>query len=258
MPRVRFLFDNRYAAAGTALTPSSTSSSLPAAASQNPDRNYIFRSGTVSVAVTLDIDLGSVQAITACAVANLRIFAGGALELYHRGDGGAPGAATLVATLPAENATRRTAHVTFASQSHRHWQLKWTNPGTVSSYVELGYAFLGTYLEPSVNYTAPSESPIGNDSTITRAPSGGRSVVQWPWFDSRELVFTYLPTADVVTLETMARTIGLGTPMFVVLDDTLAWTTLLAFLAGSLGRREEDTYGRWTLTVPIEEARVSA
>ncbi len=256
MAYLRFCWDNLYAASATVLTPTSVSTTLPALASANPDRNYVFRSATIAVAVAIDIDLGSVKAVTSVAVANLLLFSGGgAFELHERGDGGSPGAETLVATIAAADydSTRKTAFKFFASQSHRHWRIKWTNPGAVSAYVEVGFVFLGTYFEPA-KPPMPPTSRIVNPSPVSLAPDGGRAVVTRTMYDEVRIHYPVLSTADRSTFESMYRTNGAGVPVFAVLDTTLSWTCWMAFFANDAAR--VFLRGRqYEFGVTLEEAR---
>lgn len=255
MPNLRFLYDNLYGAATTALTASSEASALPVKASQNTDRTYVYRSGTVSVAVTIDIDLGSVNAVSAVAAANLVLFSGGALELYHRGDAGTPGAAVLVTTLPAADSDTRVAFAFFASQSHRHWQLKFTNPGAVSSYVELGYAFLGTYYEPTVNVSVPTDVQLVDPSVGVASVDGQKTFSQRTGYFAGSFQIADAPEAIVTNLRTIRRTVGARTPIFVVLDTALTWSAWLLRFASEIEHSLGVISGRYDVGFSWEEAR---
>lgn len=255
MANIRFLFTNRYGAATTVVTASSAASGLPAAASQNPDRTYVWRSLTQTGVQTLDIDLGSVLAVASVAVANVKLVGIGVLEFYHRGDAGSPGAATLVATLPTQDRDTRVAVAFFGSQSHRHWQLKWTNPGVHNDYAELGYAFLGTYLEPAINVKVPFSSPRQDPSIGTPSVDGQKTFVRRTKFFAGAWEFDHVTEAVLDTLRAFFDAIGVSTPHFVVLDTALSWTAYYARLTGSLGLRPEFAPGRTTSSIAWEEVR---
>lgn len=255
MPNIRFLYDNLWAAAATTLTASSEAAALPVEASQDHDRSYVFRSEEVAVAVTIDADLGSVQAVTSVAVANVRLFAGGVLELYQRGDAGAPGAAVLVATLPAQDADTRVAAAFFASQSHRHWQLTFTNPGSVTDYVELGYAHLGTYYEPTVNVSAPAPVTLVDPSVGVASVDGQQTYAQRTPFFSGTFTIRDAPEAVATAIRAMRQEVGSRAPFFAVLDTSLGWTAWLLRLAANLGHGLGALGGRYTIELPWEEAR---
>lgn len=255
MANIRFLFDNRYSRSATVLVASSAASGLPVGASQNADRSYVWRSATGTGEQTIDIDLGAVVAVTGGAVANVRLLGAGVLELYERGDAGAAGAATLVATFPAADADRRVAFVFFASQSHRHWQLKWTNPTAANDYAELGYAFLGTYTEPTVNVTVPADIQEIDPAVGSLSLDGQASFANRTRYSRGAWTFTDAPEALLTSLREIHRTNGIRIPLFIVLDTALAWTAWYARLAGPIGNRLGELAGRYTLTAPWEEVR---
>lgn len=232
MPRIRFAYSNRVTAA--TLTASSAQSALPVNAIKNSDRSYIWRSLTQTGTQTIDIDLGSVLAVDTVFVANVKLVGAGVLELWHRGDGGSPGSATQVATLPTQDRDRRVAFAFPASSSHRHWQLKWTNPGAANDYAELGHCFLGTYFEPATNVAVPmpfarpdpSIAGMSIDGQKTYATRTKYAVGEWRWTSITESVLD--------NLRTMFDAVGIHTPHYVVLDTALSWTAAFARFVGQL------------------------
>ena len=252
MPRIRFLDTDQYA--GATLTPTNEVTALPATASQNSDRRFPFRSLTGTIAIDLDIDLGSVTTIDACALANVTLFSGGALELYERGDAGSAGAATLVGTLSAEDADSRVAYLFPTSSAHRHWQLKWTNPSPVSGFCEAGYVFLGTYSELSVNVSAPFATRLQDLSVLRRSPSGGRSTSSHPTIRTAQWRVQDAPEADRAIVDDVFRSVGVRVPIFVVLDTAKAWTALLLYFASEMAFDFGSLDGRYDIAMDVEEA----
>lgn len=253
--RIRYLYSNLYTAAATVLTASSAAATLPVGNSQSYDRSHVFRSGTVAVAVTIDVDLGSTKALTAAAFANLRLFSGGALEIYDRGTAGTPGAATLKATLPASDSYRRATVGFFTSFSARHVQIKFTNPGAVSSYVELGFAFLGEYFEPTVNVRVPMDTEIVDPSVVARSVDGQKSTTLRTTYEIGTQEHYFVPEADQATFQAIQTAIGVRVPIFLVLDTALSWTCWMAFFTSAIRRRFEEATGRYTVSYAWEEAR---
>jgi len=254
MANIRLLHDNLYTASATTLTASSAATALPIEASQDIDRSYVWRSLTETGTQEIEIDLGSVLAVTSVAVANVALVGTGVLELYERGDGSSPGSATLVATLPTQNDDRRTAAAFFASQSHRHWQLKWTNPTAASDYAELGYAHLGTYLEPTINVSVPLPLEEIDPSAVRLSIDRQRRAATRTRYTVGRFVWAYLPDADRDNLRALWETAGVARPLFAVLDTSLAWTSWLIYLTGSLEQMLEEVSGRYGVGLPWEEA----
>lgn len=253
MPNIRFLYDNLYTAAATTLTASSEASALPVAASQNHDRSYVYRSLTQTGVQTIDIDLGSVLAVKSVAGANVKRVGTGVLELYQRGDAGAPGAAILVATLPAQNADRRTAISFFTEQSHRHWQLKWTNPGAHNDFAELGFCHIAGYLEPSINVSVPMDFEEIDPAIVRRSTDRQRAAAARTRYTVGRFSWNDLPNADRDNLRTMWGANGVSIPLFAVLDTGLAWTAWLIFLAEGLSQRFNEVSNRYDLGLDWEE-----
>lgn len=253
--RIAFLATNRYTGSATVLAASSAVSALPVGASQNQDRSYVWRSATATGVQTINIDFGSVLPVSAVALANVKLVGTGVLELYQRGDAGAAGAATLVATLPTQNTYTRTAFAFFASQSHRHWQLKWTNPTATSDYAELGYAFLGVEVEPTVNVMVPAELGRQDPAVSAASVDGQKTFATRSKYFSGSWTFDHVAETQLGDLSTLFETLGASAAHFVVLDSALAWTCWLARLSGQIGVRLEEVAGRYSVSFPWEEVR---
>jgi len=257
MANIRLAYVNAYTDPATTLAASSAASALPVTASQNPDRSYVWRSATDTVAQTVDVDLGAVTAVTAVLLANVKVVGTGVVELYERGDGGAPGSATLVATLAAQDRDTRAVAAFFSSQSHRHWQLKWTNPTAATDYAELGYAFLGTYVEPAVNVMVPIGLDRQDPSVLATSSDGQKSFAARTKYITGQLRWDAVLAAQLDQLRAIFDAIGQATPLFIVLDTSLSWTTWLARLSGGLAWELEPNLaiGRYGAAIAFEEVR---
>ena len=254
MANIRLMDTNHYTAAATTVTASSAASALPVGASQNVDRTFVWRSAQATTVQTIDIDLGSVLAVTCVAVANVKLFSGGALELKERGDAASPGAATLVTAIPTPNVGTRVAFVFFTSQSHRHWQLNWTNPSSNNDTAELGYCHLGTFFEPAVNVNVPITTGLTDPSDVRQSVDGQRSTVVRTLRDAGRFQWQTLTQADLNSLDTIFRAFGARVPIFIVLDTTLPQTGWLLYMGSSLDRRFSLTSGRYIVAFDWQEA----
>jgi hypothetical protein len=251
--RIAFLYSNRYSSA--TLTASSATSALPVTASQNEDRSYAWRSLTQTGVQTIDIDLGSVLPVSAVALANVKLVGAGVLELYHRGDAGAPGAATLVATLPAADAYTRTTFAFFATISHRHWQFKWTNPTAASDYAELGYAFLGVEVEPSTNIKVPASFGRFDPSTAGQSVDGQKTMSRRTKYFAGSWEFDDITETQFGQLQAFFDSVGISGTHFVVLDTSLSWSCWYARLVDTLALGLAIVVGRYPAKVNWEEVR---
>lgn len=258
MARARFLVDltygNLYTVATSTIAATSEASGLPVTFSQSSDRSQVFRSATGTGVVDVTVDLGASRAVTGWAVANLKLVGSGVLELYQHGTGSSPGAGVLVATITGQDANRKVASAFFASVSARHWSMRWTNPGSDSDYAELGYAWLGTYFEPTVNFSVPMAQQLIDPSRIGRSSSRQRTVQRESVYFTAQPVFEDVPEADRDSFQAVYEWAQTATAIFIVLDTTRAWMGYLAWLGDQFQIGHGQVDGRYTIGVPFEEA----
>lgn len=255
MSKIRFLWDNRFLEPATALTASSQVTALPVEASQQPDRLYVWRSLQQTGVQTIDIDLGSILSVSCVGVADVRLLGVGVLELYQRGDATSPGSAILVATLSTQDSDRRAAVAFFSGQSHRHWQLKWTNPTGALDYAELGFCHLGDYLEPSVNVSVPLDVQDVDPSIVTASPDGQRTVTLRTAYAAGHFTWGDLTETDRANLRAMWAAVRSAIPLFAVLDTSLSWTSWLLYMASNLTQQFNEMSNRFDMGFEWEEAR---
>jgi len=255
MPRIRFMDASRnlWAATTVTVTASSAATALPGSHTQTPDRTQVWRSLVQTGVQTLDVDLGSVVAISAVALANVKLVGTGVLELHHRGDAGSPGAETLVATLPTQDRDTR-ATFAFPTSSHRHWRLKWTNPTSASDYAEAGVVHLGTYLEPTINPTVPAQVPRTDPSVRSESVDGQVTMVRRTKFSAAQWRFEAVPEAQLDNFRALFDALGTSGAFFQVLDTALGWTCWFSRLAG-FEPGFDVVGGRYSIALPWEEVR---
>lgn len=253
MPNLRIFSTNRYTATATALTASSAAAGLPAAASANPDRSYVWRSIAGTGAATMDVDLGSSLACTGIAVANVKLVGAGVLELWRGATLGAE--TTLVGTLPTQDRDTRTAFLFFGSQSSRYWRLKWTNPGAASDYAELGYCALGLYTELTRNIVVPADIARIDPSLSAVSVDGQETVARRTKYFAGTWAFADCDETMLGDLRSLFDSLGKHTPYFVVLDTSLAWTCWLQRSTGELGTGLSVMAGRYNVRLPWAEVR---
>jgi hypothetical protein len=255
MPNIRFLDPNRYSAAATVLTASSSAFALPVGASKNPDRSYVWRSLTGTGTKTIDVDLGSSLPVTACAIANVKLAGTGDVELYERGTGSSPGTAVLVAVMPPQFRDTRISFAFFDSISRRHWQLKWTNPTAANDYAELGHCFLGTYIEAARNIRVPARISRPDPSVASMSVDGQKTFRRRTKYFTGAWEFPCIGETQLEELREIWDSIGVGTPHYVVLDDTLAWAAWYARFVGELETPLGQLVGQYDASLAWEEVR---
>jgi hypothetical protein len=249
--RIRFFNNNLWPSA--AVTASSAVASLPATATQNTQRTGVWRSNA-EAAPTLNADLGSSKAVTGGALVNVRIVSGtlSTIKLQWSNDGATGW--TDFATLSTIDTESLVGYGFAASATKRYWRFLFT-PTSGTIQVEVGIAVVGTYLETSVNVTAPNPLQLNDPSVVSRAIDGQRSTSLRTLFMSSTWDFRDLPEADALALRLMYRSFGQGTPHVVVLDTTRSWMAWCAFFTETYGNEAADRPGRYNLRIGWEEAR---
>lgn len=248
-----FLADNEWT--GATLTASSAASALPAAATQDTDRLYPWRSLSQTADQTLIADLGAAASIDFWAVANIKRQNSGAVKLYQGGSGGSPGAWSLVATLDAEDAETRLAVEVFAAVSARHWKVEWTNGnGAVADYAEAGYIGLGAAFTPSRACSTPVPWSPTDPSVARASVDGQESYTRRTSYAAGSLLFRSVSETDLDGFRSLYRTVGRRTPFFFALDADLGNQKWLMRLAGELEIRRRPVPGRYDVSIDWREA----
>lgn len=259
MARIRYMdgTSNEWAKTSAILTASSAAAALPAAATQNPDRSYVWRSVAGTGSATLDVDFGAAVAVECIALANVKRIGAGVVELYQRGSAGSPvgGDGTLVATVPSQDRDTRAAAAFWASQSFRHWRIKFTNPGAASDYAEIGYVHLGTYFEPTANPIVPADMQRIDPSVETASIDGQTSTASRTKFYAGRWQFRQIPDAQLDQYRAMFDALGVSGRLFQVLDTSRGWMCWYAKFAGPLEVGLEVLDGRYALGQPWVEVR---
>lgn len=255
MARIRFCDTSRnlWVALTSTLTASSSTASLPVANTQHPDRAKVWRSTAGTGTPTIDIDLGSSQAVTSLIVANVKLVGTGALLLYSGATLGAE--TTLRATMPAQDRDTRTTFAFFASASARYWRLKWTNPTSATDYAEAGYVHLGTNFEPAQNVIVPADIARLDPSVESVSVDGQQSFARRTKVFRGAWQFAEVPEAQLDSYRAMWDALGASGVFFQVLDEALPWTSWYCRIAGSLATQLSVLSGRYNVGLPWQEVR---
>lgn len=255
MAKIRFADTSRnlWVATASALTASSSATGLPVANTQHPDRTKVWRSTTGTGTPTIDIDLGSSQAVTSLIVANVKLVGTGALLLYSGASLGAE--TTLRATMPAQDRDTRVSFAFFGSASARYWRLKWTNPTSASDYAEVGYVHLGTYFEPTQNVSVPADITRIDPSVESVSVDGQQTFARRTKVFRGAWTVVNIPEAQLDTYRALWDALGASGVFFQVLDDALPWTSWYCRIAGSMAVQLGVLEGRYNVGLPWQEVR---
>lgn len=250
---VRFLMENLWTEAG--ISASSEVTALPAAASQHPDRSYVWRSLNDVSDKYLTVTLGNSAAATMVGVANLRRLNAGAVILQQAGNGASPGAWADVVTLPDADPITRVTLAFFDTITAKHWRLKFENgiPAT-ADYAEAGVVGLGEYYEPERRMAAQFDMPVIDPSVLTHSVDGQETGTARTQFTMFDVSFIAAPDEDHENLLALYRMLTVRTALFLSLHESHSWEWFYGRLRSPLNRRPIG--GRqFMLSVGFEEAR---
>lgn len=262
MKVARFLYGNIWNNATTRVVDAfSAIPALPATASQNPDRTYVWRSTTTTGDQWLRLSTGPVGLGATCvAVANMRLHgSGGTAKLQSTTDPtGATGWADVAgASIAAQDGDSRTSFKFFTSPGVRiMWRIYFTNVGAVSDYVEVGYVFLGDYYEPDVNVTDGLNMDQVDPSVGVMSVDGQETFTIRTRYTTGTMEFEAVSASTLALFQTMWRTIGATTPFFLVLDADQTWTCWYGRLVDRIQRQfREGSATLYNVSMEFREAR---
>jgi hypothetical protein len=251
-----FAPENLWSTEDGALTALSEASGLPAAASQSPDRTYIYRSLSQIANQTLIRDVGTNgQTLSCIGMANTKRMNEGTVRLYQGGNGASPGAWVSVVALPPEDSTTRVAYAFFTPVIARWWKLEWENfNDLIADYAEVGYVFLGAPNEFSRGVVVPV--PIGRtDPSVARASVDGQeSYVQRSGSFFGSFMHRNASEADLTAMRQIYLAVGRRTPIFAVLDSTIGWQAWLLRFASDVSHPRRSVPGRYDISYSWREA----
>jgi len=95
--------------------------------------------------ITINIDLGSAQEVTAMIIGDHNLTAAATVTLIGVDDPAYSGSVTW--------ASPYMVHFLSSAQTKRYWQIQITDAANPDAYIEIGELYLGSYIELSRNYT---------------------------------------------------------------------------------------------------------
>lgn len=243
---------NQWADPANTITASSAASALPATATQNPDRRYIWRSLSQIDGQWLLLTAALPIAATCCAVANLKLQNNGSVKLQSCNDG-----VTWVdvGTFPAADPVRNLTFLCFAAQTNAFWRLLFVNgSGAVADYAEVGYAFLGQYFEPTINFDAPMDIQPVDLSVPGVSDSGQKTFTRKSRYDAFACQFSGAPQADADSLQAIYELAQTTVPFFLLVDTSKSALNYLARFSAAPMRRLGDLPSTFDWSAAFEEA----
>jgi hypothetical protein len=199
------------------------------------------------------VDLGSANPVTAGVVIEHNLGAVGTITMQgHTADTAAGWYAPDVADVLAGDGTIRLAY--RASASKRYWRLLIDDVASnTSGYTQLGVWYVGTYVEPSVNFSVNFEQTPVPLSTIVQAISGATRRDERPSRWVYAMSWLEVPEADRVKLAAWVAAAPIGRPSLLALDPTGSPTSVVYgfFREGVPQQMSGNIY--WTVPLTFEE-----
>jgi hypothetical protein len=216
-----------------------------------------WRSGTSTGDQWVKFDLGANNAMTLLAIVDATIHAGGTVKAQaHTSDSWATPTIDVTLTIPSPDYTGVRATY-FASQNLRWVRFYFTNTVAVSSYVQLGAAFAGTYLEPSAGI-APGLVMQRVDPSLQRYAIGGaRSTVRRSKYHNVNGVWRLQTAAARDSLRTAFESMGATEPVIFAPDHSLpgSLTFYGHFVPALTSAHFEQSADQWSMPFAFEEDR---
>jgi hypothetical protein len=206
-------------ASGVVITSSADATGFPASNLSNPARWKPWRSSTTTGDQWVKFDLGANKSLQVFAAINATIHAGGTLRVQANATD-AWGSPTIddVLIVPATDFTRVWVDWRVFASSLRWVRFYFTNTGAVSSYVELGAAFTGLYLEPTRSIS-PELTIRRVDPSEQRVAIGGqRSAVLRAKYHEVSATFVLQTATARNDLRALYETVGATTPVLLAVD----------------------------------------
>ena len=136
------------------------------------------------------------------------------------------------------------------AKGYQWWRL-YLNDTT--SYIELGYVFMGPYFEPSRNRNIPEEETPIDPSLMNRSEGGQLSSVIRDQLLQKAISFEHLTATDKANFDDMFATVGIHDNIIYVDDSALPMTTSL-FCRIAEFKWDRDKGSRlWNLRLGLEE-----
>jgi hypothetical protein len=253
MPRPSMIAWNNLAlTSGVTFTATSEATGHPASHLASAARWKDWRSGTTTSAVTMEIDLGSIQTVYAVAIVDAVIFAGGSVRLETKQTSGGSYVVQGTFSLPSFNPTG--VSVLWHQHPARYVRLNFLNPNTVSAFVQLGVVYIAGGLFTARAPVAPGAGFSRVDQSIQRRAIGGaRSAVIRPKLHAYQGLFHLASTTDRDAFASLFD--GMGTSHAVILALDPATPQLVAYgtLAGFTAMHRAQSVDLWDIPVQFTE-----
>lgn len=237
----RLAYTNLLTVSGVVITSSSEATGYVDDNLASPARWKKWRSATDVVDQWVKFDLGSNKSLTVLAAISARVHTGGTLRAQaHATDTwGAPTVNELL-TIPSPDYTGVVA-AWIAAQSLRWVRFYFTNTGAVNEFVELGVAFVGTYLQPSISIAPGLGVRRVDPSEQRRAIGGQRSTVVRSKFHEVSGLFRLQSASARDDLRTAFDTNGASIPAVFAPTPGTAGLTFYGTLVPDLAATHHDT-----------------
>jgi hypothetical protein len=251
MARARFAYSNLATAAATTITASSEVADRPDDFLKSAARWKKWRSSTTTGGHTVEFDFGSSQTVKVVALVDWRAHTGGSItaETWNGSTWDAFGTFTLASPNP----TGVIALWDTTGVSTAKVRISFVNTGSVSSYVELGVAIIGTYFEPTYTLSDGFSLMPVDPSVIVASLDGQEEAQERAAYHVARGEFETLGAADLAGFRALFTAVGHRTPFLFAIDPDSAGEMLYGRLVDS--PYEHQYQNTWSFPVTVREVR---
>lgn len=245
---IRFLATNLWDTA--TLTANSAATGFPAANTTTRHFDEAWRSTGLS-AEWLKADLGADTAIKAIAIrySNLRVGDSLSIQAQTAANGddwdGTPALTVdLSITITAAMVSKGLIVYNWsAAQTARYWRILMTATGHADGYIRVGRVYLGSYVEPSLDYDKDYSVEDVDPSTIIESETGHKFVNALSTYKRIALAFSSMSAADKAIFEALRDALGKKYAFFVELDPASNLTAESYYVSCVSGWKIAHIYG---------------
>ena len=197
------------------LTPSSEDGSYPVENIQDTRLSRVFRTDSEVSDVTIDIDLGSAQGITCCAILAHNITSGATIKIQADDNAGFSSPAELSLT----HAAGIIVHFFSSTPSYRYWRFYIDDDSNSDGYIELGRLFLGTYLTIDNSCLRELPEEALDTSVVDYSLTGQAYGDEGDIFRRYALQFPYWSSSMLSSIKTFVEAVKKYEPFILVIDE---------------------------------------
>jgi hypothetical protein len=193
----------------------------------------------------------SAQSVTCMVVQGHNLTASGTVALKGSNNNWAS-STVIVADTDIDAADPRAFY--FSTATYTSFRLYPVDSSNPDGYIEMGKWFLGTYVQPSINYQKGWNRSRQGRSVVTRSTNGIEHIDSRPTQRMAQFSFERATAADVAIIEALITSVTDAVPFYVVADYDHYPNEIDRVRFDSLPTMSKVLNTRWSYTLALREA----